>query len=279
MPKSKLGGGALFAIGTPLWICLLLGVIAFGTRQPIRPLLVGVCAAFALLAIAFGGPWMTYDEAKVKGAWTFIRVSATAGVTAILLLVAGVYAGQVGNGTTAPVGITDPLNPDQAGALLRYAESLEYASEHHAMDEDWLEVKPPRADTVDSIIGPRARVFPERRSHRNSRADLGPGAGRIVARFEVEADRFRGGRGYDKLGLPVGVSYLWIDNVRPEGDTVPARAIIVSSTGAREVPNGVFLSLGKDYASHAQARWQFDPADPCVCESCVWHHWCRVCGN
>jgi hypothetical protein len=155
---------------------------------------------------------------------------------------------------------------------MRYAATLDFDTTHHAMDQDFLEVK--TGAQFDSIIGPLARVFPERSSHLNA-----PGAlveGRIVAKFEVEADTRRGGIGYPKLRLPVGVSYLWIDSYNPEDSTF--RAFNVSANGAVPIPNARFVPF--DHAvNRAYAWFPWDPADPCICESCMFHGWCRVCGS
>jgi hypothetical protein len=241
--------------------------------NPIRPWLAWLCGIAAVVAILVGNPWITYDDGAPSLATTFVRVNSGVGLATLGIIGTTSVAGFIGNGTPPPTTrITNPLT--QAAALMQYAISLDYDASHHAMDEDYLEVK--QGSRIDSVLGPRVKVYPERSSHLNSSKDLGRGAGRIVAKFEVEADTHRGGIGHEKLRLPVGVSYLWIDNVSSSDSNI--RAVIVSAAGAVQVENSFHMSLGFG-VSRARAQFQFDPADPCVCESCMFHGWCRVCGN
>jgi hypothetical protein len=203
------------------------------------------------------------------------------------IAVTGLWFGFIGGGTPGDESIEDPLA--QAQQVLVYARRLTFADSlpaherRHLMDEQWLEVK--RADTlpVEAILGPRARIFPEVNSHRNTRGAFngtGRGKGRIVAKIEVEPDANRGGIGYRKLRLEVGVNYLWIDSMVGRGDSVSIRAIIFSENGqVATVPNAHMRIHHKSRSSRAQARWQFDPQDPCMCESCVKYGWCQVCGD
>jgi hypothetical protein len=203
-------------------------------------------------------------------------------VALIALVAAGGTVRYIGPGTDEPpANITDPLK--QSAEVLAYAQGLVYDSSHHAQDEQWLEVKPTRGDPVDSILGPRARITPERNSFRNSRGDLvgiGPGKGRIVARIWVDSTNRRG-LGHPKLRLPAGTSYLWIDSLAPKGDGLPIRALIFPATGGApsRIPNAVNGVYKRMWASYPQGRWQYDPNDPCMCESCVSHGWCLVCGT
>jgi len=203
----------------------------------------------------------------------------------VALTVAGGFAGYIGEGTPPPpASITDPIA--QSAEVLAYAQSqsLSYDSSHHAMDEQWLEVSDSVTRQVDSLLGPRARIFPETNSHRNALSALmgvGAGHGRIVAMIQVEPDARRQGIGYRKLRLPPGTSYLWIDslsNLPAVGDSTPIRALIISAGGAIRVPNAFYRRYLGAWANYAQARWRFNPNDPCMCEGCSSHGWCDICG-
>ena len=273
MPRLNVSSAVRIGSMFPLWILLAIGTVALTTGNPIRPWLAWLCGAAALLAIFVGNPWISYEDGEASRVTTFLRVNSGVGLATLGVIGTTSIAGFIGNGTPPPTTrITNPLS--QAAELLQYAISLDYDASHHAMDEDYLEVKQGRQ--IDPTIGPLVKVYPERSSRLNSYGDLAAGAGRIVAKFEVAADTFRGGIGHAKLRLPVGVSYLWIDSVSKSDTNI--RAIIVSAAGAVRVPNAFYMSLGFG-VSTARAQFQFDPDDPCVCESCMLHGWCRVCGN
>jgi hypothetical protein len=229
-------------------------------------------------------------EAWWKGVSSRPDIGHSAGYLVALVLApltlglagAGIVVGYVGLGTDGPPSdsIRDPII--DAAAVYAYAGTLTYDTTHSAVDEQWLEVWDSANGRVDSIIGPRAKIEPAKNSHRNNRRAItgtGPGKGRIVARITVEGDKYRGGGGYEKLKLPVGVSYLWIDNRREEGDSVTARALIITPTSADSLRHVLLSKSGFRWTSHAEARWQFHPNDPCICQSCMTHTWCQVCGG
>jgi len=265
------------------WVVLIWASIKFYSYGPISIPLAVIGSVSAAMVLIGAGPW--FPEGSVApplfGVWG-LRISGAFAVAVIALVAAGSLVRYIGPGTDAPPdNITDPLT--QSREVLAYAQSLTYDSSHHAQDEQWLEVKPSRGAPVDSILGPRARINPESNSFRNGRGDLvgsGAGKGRIVARIWVDPG-YRSGLGHRKLRLPAGISYLWIDSLAAKGDGLPIRALIFPANGEppTRIPNAVYGVYKRMWASYPQGRWQYDPNDPCMCESCVSHGWCLVCGE
>ncbi len=249
-------------------------------REPVRGAWATVILVIAALAIIWTIPkldkWFDRSEPRKGLRW----LGGGLGVGLVAMTVAGFLNGYIGPGTDAPDGIDDVANQRQQA--LAYARGLTYAQDHGSGDEQWLDVKDSVTRQIDPLLGPRARIYPERNSHRNSRRDLagmGLRKGRVVARMEVEADTRRGGIGYRKLRLPVGTSYLWIDNLSGKGDSVAIRAFIISDSGVTPVSNAFYKRYPKHWSSHARAHWEFDPNDVCICEDCVSHGHCTVCGT
>lgn len=153
-------------------------------------------------------------------------------------------------GTEAPpASITNPLAPEQRGAVLDYARDLKFDSlPHGARDRQRLT----RRDLVTrrEVLGPIAEILPERRS----RGNTGPALqrGRIVARITSDGP-------YATLGLPAGVSYLWIDSLGTTEDAV-GRAIVIpadSSVPARRLPVLFWLDPHAAHGREPAARWYY----------------------
>lgn len=289
MVAKLLRFGLLIAL-VALWVVLILGYLAFYKNyNPIRTPLAVIGVVSAVIVIIAAGPWFREGVASPSlfGTWG-LRISGALAVAVLGLIEGGKRAGYVGPGTAEPpASIVDPLA--QPAEVLAYAQGLTYADgahdyTHHSEDEQWLEVRDSKDSTrtrVDSILGPRARITPEANSLRNSRKDLGigRGKGRIVARIWVDT-AYRRANGHEKLRLPTGTSYLWIDGVAATGDSVSMRAIIFSANQPPVlVPNAYYAVYKRMWASYPQARWQFNPKDPCMCDSCALHGWCMVCGG
>jgi hypothetical protein len=264
-------------------VVLAWGSLSFFSYGPIRTPLAVVGLVFALIVMFGAGPWLDDSSLALPrlGIW-WIRIGGALAVALVALVATGATVRYIGPGTEPPPkDIRDPLT--QAPEVLAYAQRLIYDSSHHAQDEQWLEVKPSRGAPLDSILGPRARISPERNSFRNGRSALvgiGAGKGRIVARIWVDPG-YRNGAGHPKLRLPPGTSYLWLDSLPSSGYGVPMRALIFPEGGGPPVriPNAVYGLYKRMWASYPQGRWQYDPNDPCMCESCVSHGWCQVCGD
>ncbi len=275
---------------TTLWIsvfvmgvALIWAIIGFLSYGPISVPIAAIGVVSAVIVLIGAGPWFSNEAiAQSELGAKVVRISGAFAVVVLSLAGAGSLVRYIGPGTDAPPdNITDPLT--QSREVLAYAQSLTYDSSHHAQDEQWLEVKPSRGAPVDSILGPRARINPESNSFRNGRGDLvgsGAGKGRIVARIWVDPG-YRSGLGHRKLRLPAGISYLWIDSLAAKGDGLPIRALIFPANGEppTRIPNAVYGVYKRMWASYPQGRWQYDPNDPCMCESCVSHGWCLVCGE
>jgi hypothetical protein len=315
MDKSKaLKRCALLAL--VVWLAIIvIGAVESRFYQPIGTtmfllalVLSGLVVLFALMNLPRFA-WFTGggdNEARILRSLLPIGGGFAAAVVAGLF--AASKAAYVGDATPAfqPNTSTDPTA--QPGALFAFAETLTFDTNHVAADEQWLEVQDTvklvggstlthpalqaaiRIDTLqpagDSLqlrvwsLGPQARILPEVNSKYNRLRDLngvGGGRGRIVAKVWVDP-AYRNGGGYPKLGLPPGTSYLWVDSLVSADTGSIFRAFVITPTEARRVA-GTSLHPDRNYwSTRSAAKWAFHPNDPCWCESCMSHGWCRVCG-
>lgn len=235
--------------------------------------------------------------AKHNGVVALHVVLIVVAVCAITLSGVGFYTSSVGDGTPAPPeSIDDPTNPAHFRALLEYARGLPFDTAHPASDERWVTLKDTIRDSIvtpagveirDSVVivaGPRARLDPQKDAYLNSIGDLegsGSGQGRVLARVWIDpdyVDPIRGRRGYRIL--PPGVSYLWVDNMRVQGDSGSARLIVIPDdpAGAVIVSEEPVRYKGHRplWVNYSQARWIGDPGDDCMNDPCP-HGCCSHC--
>ena len=190
----------------------------------------------------------------------------------VLMLVAPRYvSGQSACSSPAPPPGLDPVAQGQRAQVLAYAGSLTFHPATHPTGETrrLTEIATPGPVSDRRFrLSVEGAVAPERCAHMNTAADLGPGAGRIVSRQTMAGP-------YDKLSLPAGVSYLWVDNLTgteargviiPEDASLPARVVAI-----RIEPH----PAGLPRRAFAEARWMFDPDDDwiwvaCEQEGCCW---------
>ena len=210
------------------------------------------------------------------------------GRTALLAAAAGIALAWVGMGFRTrsigagtpppPAGLTNPTDPQQLALALQYGNSLDYDSvTHRAADERFLTIldtvkvdtvigergtvilrplDPPR---IRKLIGPRARIAPERRAYRNSLRDLGPGKGRIVARVWVDP-AYRapnGALGYPPSSLPPGLSYLWIDSLATGAGT--GRVVIIPADPEQRIRalHVHYTAVRRVWETYSRAAWRF----------------------
>lgn len=184
-----------------------------------------------------------------------LKTGCAAGIVAGVLVVAAGCArpsvSATATGTEAPPdSITNPLAAEQRAAVLEYARRLKFDSLPHAAG-DRQPLTSRDSITRRDVLGPIAELLPERRTRGNAGAALE--RGRIVARITAEGP-------YAKLGLPVGVSYIWIDSLRPSDSTSVGRAIVIPvdpSVPARRLD---VLYLRDPYAGRGRepaARWLY----------------------
>lgn len=177
------------------------------------------------------------------------------------VLVPTLVGAQISCPSPAPPAGIDPTSMSDRGRILQYARSLAFQPAASPTGET-------RPLTVVSTPGtPAQRRFrlsvdaaaqPESCAHRNTLADLS--TGRIVSMQTMSG-------AYDKLRLPGGVSYLWID--RLEGTT--ARGVIIPgdmTTDARVVTIRIDTHDNLPPRSFAEARWLFNPMDDELWVSC-----------
>lgn len=183
------------------------------------------------------------------------KIGCGAGVFAGVLALAAACAPvrPYATGTEAPPdSITNPLEADQRAAVLEYAHRLKFDSlPHGAGDRQRLTTLDPsmRRD----VLGPLAHLLPERRARGNAWSALE--RGRIVARITTDGP-------YTKLGLPTGVSYVWIDSLRSSDSTSIGRAIVIPEDPAVAATRLDVLYWRDPYAGHGRepaARWLYVP--------------------
>jgi len=153
------------------------------------------------------------------------------------------------SGTEAPPdSLTNPLAADQRAAALEYARRLKFDSlPHGASDRQRLTTRDSIARR--DILGPLAELLPERRARGNTWPALE--RGRIVGRITTDGP-------YATLGLPAGVSYVWIDSLRPSDDSSVGRAIVIPedpSVPARRLDVLYLRDLHAGHGREPAARW------------------------
>jgi hypothetical protein len=156
------------------------------------------------------------------------------------------------SGTEAPPdSLTNPLAADQRAAALEYARRLKFDSLPHGAGDRQ------RLTTRDSIarrevVGPLAQLLPERRTRGNAWAALE--RGRIVGRISSDGP-------YATLGLPAGISYLWIDSLRSTDSR--GRAIVIPENPSVPATRLDVLYVPDPHAAHGRepaARWIYVPS-------------------
>ena len=175
----------------------------------------------------------------------------------VLLLGLCACGGGVTVGTVAPdSSVTNAADPSQRGKVMQYAHALRFDTlTHGAWDQQPLTLVDSSVTPHRDTIGPVGTIYPERRTHHNSEADL-QGVGRIVARIYTTGE-------YPRLGLRAGVSYYWVDSLVVTGDSGVARAIFIPEDSTQPVtvrqlvyardPHGAALER------QAMARWRYYP--------------------
>jgi len=227
-------------------------------------------AALAMLAAAIVVFIVVRSSVSLRGsttpwviAWVILSLAAGAYLVHNRLSHVGIY----GRTTAAPPSaITDPTDPAQRAALLSHARSLRFDSiTHGARDRQYLDSIEINRSTNDTavFVSRLASIIPEANAHRNSLGDLMSGKGRITAAVMVH-DRTRG---YPKLDLPQGLSYLWVDSFeRTAGwwpDSGRARVVIIPDDQTLPViTRQIVISHHPGYSFNSpQARWTYRPED------------------
>lgn len=218
------------------------------------------------------------------------RVPTWMGLLAALAVAAACAAPEAENhaqpdGTPPPpADLTDPLG--QRDSALAYARQLRFAGAddeeayHWAWDRQHLDLVETDADGNERVVrGPLGTIWPEVNSHANSEQALR--RGRILAKIHVDAP-------YPKLGLPAGVSYVWVDDKPPpaEGEDMAQqgsearpthRAVIIPENprdSAAVLP--VYLLRQSQRVPLALARWRWSPDDEFAWFSCAANGCCEA---
>jgi hypothetical protein len=211
----------------------------------------------------------------------FYRLAGIAAAGAVALVVVGFKWHLVGSPMTPPpdslaVPALDPVaGYSHFEALRAYAKSLTYDDfTHGTADSGYL------ADDTGRTAPIKAWIAPAQGADfiRYEDIDTKSGNGRVVARITVDT---AAGRGYETLGLPAGVSYLWVDHLEIKDTTGTFRAFIIPDrpgAGLRQLgphPTFIYLRSHSRFANFPMARWLLHGSS-CFNTSCS-HGCCRVC--
>lgn len=232
-------------------------------------------AAIVVFVVLLGvAVWLTRPRPSPMGLEPWTALVVTAGSAAgIAWLLTRFALGTLGSRTDPPPeSVTNPLDPAQRGAVLAYARGLTYADtvcESHTQHDSANEYHGQCDFAIVDTLGTIAIVSPEVNIHRSHGADLR--RGRVQLRIEIRLARpdLDSLRVYESLGVPPGVSYLWVDSLTSTAEGSTARAVVVPANGslpARAKP--VRLYQGTTW-NQAVARWT-----PGQCWTCKGSEWC-----
>lgn len=192
-------------------------------------------------------------------------------VAAVVLLVPPMLAAQASCPSPAPPAGLDPTSLADRARVLEYARGLGF----HPAQSPTGDTRPLTA--ISTPGDPAQRRFrltvtgatePQVCAHRNTTAELN--AGRVVARVTMSG-------AYDKLTLPQGVSYLWIDQVR---DSTARGVIIPDNMGVPSRVVVVRLDTHPEYQrAFAESRWLFNPDDDNLWVVCKEGSCCEIIGG
>jgi hypothetical protein len=263
------------------WAALVVaaGIWASPDSTPfVRPVTAVVVAAVSILILVLAlvpsaNAWAAQGKAALA---VLYRLAGIVAGGAIALVVVGFKWGLIGTGTKAPpfpisISADGTLPPGRFDDLLTFARSLTYDDYTHGTADSGYVVD-------DSGFTLKAWIAPAQRADFIRYEDLGPGKGRVVARIRIDTT---GGRGYRPLGLPPGVSYLWVDNLQIKDTTGTFRAFIIPDRpGAQFIPfkdgaTFTYLRSSGKFANLPMARWLLHGSS-CFNTSCS-HGCCRVC--
>jgi hypothetical protein len=268
-----------------IWVAWAVAVVIAAVRMlsynyQVSPMLAYVVVGLSLLLFLVVGLPAIGTLFAPAPASLFAVVSGLSSVIALgaVALVAVGFRGHfIGRGTAAPPdSITDVSSRSQFKAVLAYATGLSYdASTHNAPDSMLL------VDSAGSTVYvTRARIAPAVGANFVSYAALGgagSGRGRVVARIRL--DTTYGGRGYPKLNIPAGESYVWVDSVELHDTTGTFRGFVIPAGGDSVIRlpaahSHYFRSL-RAHSNFPMARWilyhSYCTNVPCsrgCCQSC-----------
>ena len=166
-----------------------------------------------------------------------------------------------------------PIADTTRSAVVRYGRSLVYAdtvcndmTQHGRGSQFHGQCDRGFVDT----LGTEAIVTPEVHIHETGAADLR--VGRIQMRIEILVHR--SGRDaqttYDELGVPPGVSYVWVDSLKFAGsDSAVARKVVFPVDSTLPIKISWVKVYRSKYWNQAVARWT-----PGQCWTCTKGSWC-----
>lgn len=239
-------------------------------------------AGVILVFVEPRGALVAFALAVVLGLSRVLAGGAAQGLPAVVMagsaagsvwLLAGFAWGFLGSRTPAPPEtITNPLDPAQRDAVLSYARGLTYAdtvcdafTQHDPRGGYHGQCDRNLVDTVGTV----AIVSPEVNIHRSRAGDLR--RGRVQLRIDIRVTRpdLDPQWIYKTLGVPPGVSYVWVDSLSTTAGGGTARAVVVPEDAR-------FPAFEKTVRLYPGPRWNLAVArwTPGQCWSCKIAQWC-----
>jgi len=143
-------------------------------------------------------------------------------------------------------------------SFLAYAATLTFDTTHGAWDEQPL----PLVNDSGRVVGmPIIRVESEIGAASLSRSQLAKG--RIIARYTAKGP-------YTPLGIPRGISYVWVDSMGSK-----FRELVVSEDPSRSaVEHELTIETFRVRGQFAAPRWMVTETALKGCRPCIIYGWC-----
>lgn len=235
--------------------------------------------AYSLLALSVGVVLTAFRDLRTAVATgpSLERVASflvAGSVSVSVLLALGLRF--IGSGTEAPPAfITNVLDSTQFDSVLAYARRIPYDTGYHGTADSAM-----LTDSVGGIHPPvKAWVYPAHGANfvsYRSLSGMGRSRGRVLAKIRMDT------AGYALLGLPAGVSYIWVDSLSLSRDTTGYfRAVLIpDKAGGRvfrfpHLATFMYWRSRGAFANYPMSRWVLQHSN-CVNTSCS-SGCCRVC--
>ena len=212
----------------------------------------------------------------IRITWKRVGLATTFVVLGGVFALTGPVAGLAGPAAPEPQGARNAVNGCVADETLHqaYLDSARigrtYGTQRGSSDSQvlwWYKI--PLNPRSGLVPGPRATVWPEDDSHEESVTV----SGRYVAKVEIEGGHGR--RGYPKLGLPEGFSYVKICG-EPDGPVSNWVALVIPEDTVKALrQRKVKWNQKREHSPVAKALWYWQATDDHMCLTCG-NRWCEL---
>ncbi|MGH7530656.1 MAG: hypothetical protein ACREMN_09770 [Gemmatimonadales bacterium] len=178
-----------------------------------------------------------------------------------------------------PATLTNPRDPAQRRAAVRYADGLIFAEDtgrshafHGQFDRNLLDTLGTIGTVAPEIGMHHSRVADLQRGRIQLRVRIQPGAGYLAGFAPGRYGRAPG----QHYRFPPGVSYVWVDSLylfaTARGDTAgTAKIVVIPRDTAFVVDTASILVFRREPMNQAVARWS-----PAQCWDCMRASWCSL---